>query len=128
MNKYHNVKTIIDGIKFDSKAEARRYQELKLLEKAGQIRNLVLQPKFELVPKLITGDCHPNERAVTYTADFSYSQKIGNDVVVNGHTLNTWYDYVEDVKSEATRKDKAYIIKRKLFRHKYPDIIFCEIE
>ena len=34
MNKYFNQKTIIDGIKFDSKKEAIRYTELKLLEKA----------------------------------------------------------------------------------------------
>lgn len=46
-SKYNNVKTIVDGITFDSKREAARFGELKLLEKAGFIRNLELQPKFE---------------------------------------------------------------------------------
>ena len=49
-NKYRNIKTEVDGIKFDSKREAQRYQELKLLEKGGVISNLELQPKFELLP------------------------------------------------------------------------------
>ena len=55
MNKYHAIKTTVDGITFDSRAEARRYRELKLLERAGVIENLVLQPKFELQPKYKIG-------------------------------------------------------------------------
>jgi len=106
-NKYGNKKVEIDGYKFDSKAEARRYQELKLLEKAGEITNLELQPKFELVPKTA------KRRAVTYTADFAYWE--------NGR------DVVEDVKSPATAKDKAYIIKRKLFEYQNPYIDFREV-
>lgn len=47
MSKYHNVKTEVDGITFASKREARRYNELKLLEKAGVITDLILQPKYE---------------------------------------------------------------------------------
>lgn len=45
-NKYSNKITLVDGIKFDSKAEAKRYKELKLMEQAGLIKSLVLQPKF----------------------------------------------------------------------------------
>ncbi|MBN1114444.1 MAG: DUF1064 domain-containing protein, partial [Oligoflexia bacterium] len=49
-NKYKNVKTTVDGITFDSKKEADRYSELKLLERAGKIKDLILQPKFEIIP------------------------------------------------------------------------------
>lgn len=50
-SKYGAVKTEVDGIKFDSKREASRYQELRLLEQAGEITNLLLQVPFELIPK-----------------------------------------------------------------------------
>ena len=50
-NKYGARKTVIDGITFDSKREAIRYQELKLLERAGEIKDLELQPKYILQPK-----------------------------------------------------------------------------
>ena len=48
--KYHNTKTVADSIKFDSKLEAERYAQLKILERAGVIRALELQPSFELLP------------------------------------------------------------------------------
>ena len=47
--KYHNTKTVADGIKFDSKLEAERYEQLKILERAGVIRDLKLQPEYELI-------------------------------------------------------------------------------
>lgn len=50
MSKYNSKKTVVDGQKFDSKKEARRYQELLLLEKAGAIKNLSRQVKFVLIP------------------------------------------------------------------------------
>lgn len=91
MSKFKANKTILDGIQFDSKREAQRYSELKLLERAGVIQNLRLQVKFELIPK------QQGERACTYIADFVYEE--------NGQTV------VEDVKG---MKTKDYIIKRKL--------------
>ena len=48
MSKYHAVRTTVDGITFASKAEARRYQELKMLERAGKIAELRLQPRYVL--------------------------------------------------------------------------------
>ena len=64
MNKYRNIKTEVDGIVFDSKAEARRYAELNLLEKANEISDLRLQYPFE---------CKINEKKIcTYRADFDY--------------------------------------------------------
>ena len=105
VGKYGNIKTVIDGIKFDSKAEATRYCELKLLDRAGEITELQLQPSFELVPKTAT------ENRVIYKADFSYKE--------NGKTV------VEDVKGYRTRD---YNIKRKLFKWLYPHIDFREIK
>ena len=91
-NKYYNIKTTTsDGITHDSRKEANRWCELKLLERAGKIRLLQRQVKFELIPK------QDGEREVTYVADFTY---IENDKFV-----------VEDVKGKRT---KEYIIKRKL--------------
>ena len=105
--KYNNTKTEVDGIKFDSKKESNRFLELKMLEKSEIIENLERQKRFEIVPKT------KDERAVFYVADFVYKQ--------DGRKI------CEDVKSEATRKDKTYIIKRKLFKYLYPDYIFLEI-
>ena len=112
MSKYGNKKTIVRGIPFDSRAEGARYQELKLLEKAGEIRDLQLQPKFELIPK------QPGERAVTYTADFMYEEKAPAEWVL------IWRTIVEDVKGVKT---KDYVIRRKLFKFRFPGIEFREV-
>lgn len=89
--KYNARKTTVDGITFDSKREANRYAELKLLERAGEISDLKLQVPFELIPK------QPGERAVKYIADFVYTE--------DGQTV------VEDTKGVKT---PVYILKRKL--------------
>lgn len=98
MSKYHNRKTIIDGIPFDSAKEGQRYLELKMLQRAGKIRDLSMQVEFELIPK------QAGERACKYKADFVY------------HMTDTGKMVVEDVKGKRTRE---YIIKRKLmlWRH-----------
>ncbi|MBO7695665.1 MAG: DUF1064 domain-containing protein [Methanobrevibacter sp.] len=106
-NKYHNVKTYVGKIKFDSKKEANRYLELCMLEKSGMIKNLERQKRFEIVPKT------DGERAVYYVADFVYEE--------NGKLI------CEDVKSDATRRDKTYIIKRKLFKYLYKNYEFREV-
>lgn len=72
MNKYRNKKIVIDNIKFDSKLEANRYVELKLLQRAGKIKNLELQPRF-----LIQEGFKKNGktfRKIEYVADFMYCQ------------------------------------------------------
>ena len=92
MNKYRAVRTEVDGIRFDSKKEARRYKELMLLYNANAIEDLVLQPKFR---------CEINGKLIcNYSADFSYRDKGG--IVV------------EDVKSPITAKQPVYRIKKKL--------------
>lgn len=96
-NKYGAKRTIAHGITFDSKAEADRYCELRLLERAGEITNLELQPKF---PLIIEGkDCG------FYRADFQYFSRPTN--TKRGEHI------VEDVKSKAT-KTKLYDLKKKL--------------
>lgn len=50
MRKYKNKKVTLDGIVFDSKKEARRYGELSMLQRAGEISDLELQKEFELIP------------------------------------------------------------------------------
>lgn len=64
--KYNNIKTEVDGVLFDSKKEARRYCELKILVKSGQISGLELQPRFECV---VNG-----KKVCRYIADFAYIQ------------------------------------------------------
>ena len=104
--KYNNKKIIVDGIKFDSKKEALRYKELKMLEKAGIISNLQRQVNNKGKPKkgrLIEREC-------TYYADFVYMQ--------NDNTI------VEDVKGY--RDGQAYnlfVIKRKLMLYVHGIII-----
>ena len=110
MRKYRNTKVTVDGVTYDSKKEYRRFCELSLLEKAGEITDLRRQVEFELIPAQrepdtigIRGGIKKGkliERKVTYIADFVYTE--------NGKNV------VEDVKSAATRKDKTYILKRKL--------------
>lgn len=72
-HKYRAVPTMLDGIRFASKAEAARYAELRLLEKAGEIKELTLQPRYELLAWPSHGE---RTRTVVghYVADFRYRQ------------------------------------------------------
>ena len=73
MNKYKNIKIEIDGIIFDSKAEAKRYKHLKKLEDAGDITHLKLQPRFDF--KI------DNKLMFFYKADFKYCRDDGTYIV-----------------------------------------------
>lgn len=92
MTKYNAIKTEIDGYVFDSRAESRRYSELLMLEKAGEISNLILQPVF---PLIVSG-----EKIGKYIADFEYTD-------LNGKRI------VEDVKGVKT---PVYRLKKKLVK------------
>jgi hypothetical protein len=94
VRKYRNIPTEIDGIKFASKREAVRYSQLKLLERAGEIRELKLQPRY---PIALNG-----LHVCTYVADFDY---------LDGTRIIT-----EDAKGVKT---KDFIIKAKLFHAVY---------
>ena len=100
MSKYNAKKITIDGIEFASRKEASRYAELKVMERAGIIRDLKMQEEFELIPKC------GKERPAKYHADFSYT------VTATGEKV------VEDVKSRAT-KTKDYILRRKLMNWRH---------
>ena len=95
-------------ITFDSQKEARRYDELLLMEQAGQIRDLRLQPQYTLQESYLTqeGD---RIRAIRYVADFSYQERRLGAGGVN----ESWHKVVEDVKSTATRT-REYELKRKM--------------
>jgi hypothetical protein len=94
--KYHNQKTLLQGIQFDSRKEAARYQELMLLERAKVICHLELQPRYNL----IVNGC----KLGFYKADFRY------EVSATGEEI------VEDVKGVRTA---VYCLKKKLVKALY---------
>jgi hypothetical protein len=98
--KFHNVKMVVGGITFDSRAEARRYLVLVEMEQAGEITNLRRQVKFELIPSVRILGSKRATPALRYVADFVYDQ--------GGKTI------VEDVKGLLT---PVYKIKRHLMKH-----------
>ena len=79
-NKYKAVRTIVDGIKFPSKREARRYGELKILERYKQIHNLRLQVRYPIIVQGI--------KICTYVADFVYSES-GQEIVEDSKGMRT---------------------------------------
>lgn len=113
-NKYGAKSTVVDGIKFPSQKEARRYAQLKMLERAGEIRDLQRQVEFELIPaqfeppktlksgRKVRGRCI--ERKCVYIADYAYIQSDTGEMIV------------EDAKGFRT---DVYRIKKKLLLYKY---------
>ncbi len=122
-SKYRNVRVEVDGITFDSKREAHRYQELKLMQHSGQIRDLRWQPRYTLFALTLdradvrdanAGTVSQRRQVVCeYVADFDY---LAPDVV-GDHFM--WRTVVEDVKSPTTRRKEVYRLKRKLFEAQY---------
>lgn len=96
-NKYNAQKTVVDGITFDSKAEAEYYCALKLLKKAGEVKSIELQPEFELLPG------EEGKRPVKYIADFRVTYSDGK---------------VEIIDVKGVRTD-VYKLKKRLVEHKY---------
>ena len=108
MSKYNSRKTTVDGFTFDSKKEAKRYLELKQMEKDGLIHNLQLQVPFVLIPSfgIIVDGKKRKRRKMEYIADFVY--------YINNTRI------VEDVKG---RKTEVYKIKKKIFEYKFKETI-----
>ena len=121
-SKLRNKAIIIDGQRFDSRAEARRYGQLRMLERAGEISDLQMQKMYELIPghyeyvptgKIFSRGARKGQKEykrvtvelpVKYIADFVYKTKDGNTVV-------------EDVKGYSDPNSATYakfVIKRKL--------------
>ena len=104
-SKYFNVKTELHGVTFASQKEAGRYQELLWMQRAGLIRNIELQPRYDLV---VNG-----KKCGFYKGDFRYIDvKTGNTVV-------------EDTKHEKTRT-AIFALKKKLVKALY-DIDIVEV-
>ena len=101
-NKYHNRKVTVDGITFDSVKEASRWQELKLLEKAGESVGLNRQQRIELIPKTKL------YKAVTYISDFVYFDK---------STGKTVYEDVKGMKKGSAYE--LFKIKQKIMYWRY---------
>lgn len=103
-SKYRAKPTVVDGFRFASQAEARRYRELLLLGQAGRLRNLELQPRFSLKVDGVT--------VATYVADFRYEERRLDRVALR----YLWDDVVEDVKG---MKTPMYRLKKKFVEAQY---------
>ena len=108
-NKYHAKKTVVGGIKFDSKKESKDWQRLCMLESCGIISNLQRQVAFELQPAYINNQ-GKKVRAIEYIADFCY-EKDGKM-------------YVQDSKGGKATQTDVFKLKRKMFEYRYPGYIF----
>ena len=102
-HKFNARKTEVDGITFDSAAEAKAYSTLKLLLAVGEITELERQPRFVLQEGF--GRNGKKYRAITYVADFEFVRD-GERIIV-------------DVKGMPT---PVFLLKEKLFRYKYPNL------
>lgn len=117
-SKYHNQKDERAAgsgasIRFDSRKEARRYDELMAMLRAGKIRDLKLQQQFTLQEAYTTTE-GVRVRAIRYQADFTYQKP----QFVDRDGERIWGLVVEDVKSRAT-KTRAYAMKKKLMQERF---------
>lgn len=106
MNKFNAVKTIVEGITFHSAGEARRYCDLRLMQRVGEISDLSLQPEFVL-QEPFTDSSGVKHRAIKYRADFKYLED------------DKWV--IEDFKGHITVE---FNLKKKLFLKRYPEFKF----
>ena len=107
-SKYKNKKTVVNGITFDSQKEAERFRQLLLMQQAGEIIGLRLQPEFTLQEAFTTARGE-RARAIKYRADFAYNRivKVGAEIRLE--------PVVEDVKGYRT---KDYELKKKFLAGK----------
>lgn len=106
-SKYNAKKVVIDNIKFDSKAEAAYYQQLKLLKMSGEVVSFDLQPEFILQDSFVKNG--KKYHAIKYRADFLVRYKDGHEELI-------------DIKGMLT---KEFRIKQKLFELRYMQSIKC---
>jgi hypothetical protein len=110
MSKYGNRKTVIDGYVFDSKLEADYYCQLKLLKRAGQITDFTLQPRFILQEAYVHRFTKKKIKKIEYVADFFVCYPNHQEIV--------------DCKGIKTA---VYLLKKKIFECKYPDLQIREV-
>lgn len=136
-SKYHNIKTQVEGLTFDSRKEAHRYEILMKAQELEIIQDLRLQRDYTLQEAYTTPD-GKRIRAIRYKADFTYKVcAAARQIIDSRRQLYLWFnlqdldfwsknsgqpwEVVEDVKSKAT-KTKTYIIKKKLMADQGHDI------
>jgi hypothetical protein len=108
-SKMRNVKTVVDGIKFDSKLEANYYCQLLILMRTGEVKGFIMQPKY-----LLTDTLRKNGvtfKKMYYIADFKVMYADGREEIV-------------DCKGRLTQ---LYKNKRKVFEEKYPNLTIIEV-
>lgn len=113
-SKYGAKRTMVDGILFDSKAEAARYGYLKARQEKGEISHLELQPSFKIYDRHGNPIRYDSGRQAVYKADFAYFDPAQNKRVV------------EDVKSKATRTP-VYKLKKALVEANFPAVKIVEV-
>lgn len=106
-NKYHNKKTIIDGIKFDSRDEAMFYRYLQKQKAECKITDFERQPNYELQPKF-KDKYGKSYQAITYSPDFIVYRLNGSIELIDVKTIGT-----------ATQQGE---LRKKMFHYKYPDL------
>ena len=112
MTKYHAKKTEVDGIVFDSKIEAERYTQLRLLERAGEISDLWLQVELQVNHGRIDPETGAKIKSNNYVADFMYVDKAQHKIII------------EDTKGMETPE---FRLKWNLAQSHYPEYEFRKI-
>ena len=110
--KFGNKPTVVNGIKFQSKLESDRFQQLLWLEKAEEITGLVLQPEFQILKGYRVASTGEKVRSRFYIADFMYFDT----------RLNKWI--VEDTKGMETSE---FRLKWDVVRSEYPEYEFRKV-
>ena len=119
VGRYSNVrKPVHDGIRFDSKREFLRYMDLKVLEAAGEVRDIKVHPKYPITIggieiRIFSKRYHKTGRHLTYEADFEYLQKDQHGI---------WWRIIEDVKMQSGFRTEVYKIKKALMKAMGRDI------
>lgn len=109
MTKYHARKTQVNGITFGSRLEADRYQQLLLLEKAGEIAELKLQPELQIMEGWVDSETGEKHRSRFYVGDFKYLDMASH----------TWV--IEDTKGVETA---VFGLKWEYVQSEYPQYVF----
>lgn len=112
MTKYNAKKTVINGITFASRLEAERYQQLMLLERAGEISGLVLQPELQVMEGWIDPETGEKHRSRFYVGDFKYLD-------IQNHC---WV--IEDTKGMETTE---FRLKWEYVQSEYPQYLFRKV-
>jgi len=106
-NKYRAEPTVVDGVKLASKAEARRFRQLQMMERVGAIQDLEVHPRFDLIVAGV--------KVGVYTADFRYTDCESKKLVV------------EDVKGGRATITEAYRLRKRIVKALY-DVEVTEVE